>query len=46
MLACGKIQMNRRGWDQNVMNLSKSATRGNSEMFYDPINGLLFGHGK
>ncbi len=42
ILACGTVQMNRRGWDQNMMSLSKSATRGNSKMFYNPINGLLF----
>ncbi len=28
------------------MNLSKSATMGNSKTFYDPINGLLFGQWK
>ncbi len=28
------------------MNLSKSATRGDSKTFYNPINGLLFGQWK
>ncbi len=42
ILACGAFWTNREGRDQKVMNLLKSATRGNSKKFYNPINGLLF----
>ncbi len=42
-LACSTICTNRKGWDPKVMNLSKSATRGGSKTFYNPINRILFG---
>ncbi len=31
ILACGTVWTNRRGWDQNVMSLLKSVTRGQFE---------------
>ncbi len=40
ILACGTAQ------DQNVLSLSESKTMGNLKMFYNPINGLLFGQWK
>ncbi len=42
-LTCGTVWTNRKCWEKNVMNLSKLATRGNSKIFYIPINGLIFG---
>ncbi len=42
ILECGTVRTNRRGWDKNVMNLSKTVARGKSKKFYNPINGILF----
>ncbi len=46
ILACGTIRTYRRGWDTNVINLSKTVIRGESKRFYNPINGILFGQWK
>ncbi len=46
ILACDTVQTNWKGWDQKMMNLLKSATSGDSKMFYNPINRLLFGQWK
>ncbi len=46
IIACGTVRTNRRGWEMNVMNPSKSVARGKSKTFYDPINGVLFGQWK
>ena len=37
----GTVRINRKGWDQNVMNLSKSTERGASLMKYDKVNKEL-----
>ncbi len=43
ILACGTTPTNMKGWDATLMNLFKSAKRGKSKTFYNPINRILFG---
>ena len=39
--AVGTIRKNRKGWDEEIMNLKKSSERGSSKITYDKYNHIL-----
>ena len=43
ILACRTIRANCKGWDQKVMNPTKSSPCGTSLTKYDPFHKVLFG---
>ncbi len=45
-LAFGIVCINKKGWDQKVTNLSKSATRGDLKCFTTQSTGLCLDNGK
>ena len=44
LFSTGTCRANRKGWDSKRLNLKKDRTnRGESLLFHDPVNGLIFG---
>ena len=43
ILAVGTIRKNRKGWDKDLMDLSKKSDRGSYLLKYDKSNGILAG---